>query len=91
MPACSAAASARVSGRIEYVLEAECDMPRIDFICAQCDHHFTEFVKYEERVSLRCPSCQAKEIRQDFSGVWNRAGGSGKAPVGASAGRSGFS
>ncbi|WP_374985628.1 FmdB family zinc ribbon protein [Alicyclobacillus sp. SP_1] len=51
-------------------------MPRIDFICTTCGQSFAEFVRFEERDSVKCPSCESSHVKQDFLGRWN-GGGSG--------------
>ena len=65
-------------------------MPRIDFICKNCSHQFTEFVKFEDRDKLSCPTCGGDEVKQNFQGKWN-GGGSSKSVSSFPPARSGFS
>lgn len=43
-------------------------MPIYQFICQQCGNKFSLLMSMAKKAEAVCPSCQAKELKEDFSG-----------------------
>jgi putative FmdB family regulatory protein len=41
-------------------------MPTYEFTCKICQHHFDIFTSISNKVNIRCPECEGKELQESY-------------------------